>query len=195
MPAHFRVNQFNELVRILVQLASRLSFGGFLLGGPCGVGKTTLGIRLAKKLNMVCIDHDEMKSKVGESFLHCSVSRLDLYKCLLKTLELGGHPKTFIFAPGGDSIFRPGADNLDRLAQINQVKDEFGLITVVLTAEEEKLRRRFLLTESRKPDGFDAIWENWQNIELPHWALCADCFIDTSDLALPQEIGASHPPG
>lgn len=181
MPAYLQIRQFNELAEQFKQTPFKETFGGFLFGGPCGVGKTTLGMRLAMEMDMVCIDHDEIKSKVGAS---CSVTRLDLHQCLLKGLELHGHPERFIFALGGDSIFRPGAENLNRLDQVNAVKEGFGLIVVVLTAEEGKLKRRFVLTKSRNPEEFKVIWNNWLNIELPYWMCCGDYFIDTSGLEL-----------
>jgi hypothetical protein len=184
MPAHYQIRQFHELAELLMQNPFKETFVGFLLSGPCGVGKTTLGMRLATKMNAACIDHDEIKGEVSASFSACSVARLDLHQCLLKGLELHGHPKRFIFALGGDSIFRPGAENLNRLDQVYAVKDRFGLIVVVLTAEEGELKRRFLLTKSRNPEEFKVIWNNWLNIELPFWMCCGDYFIDTSDLEL-----------
>ena len=93
---------FIEELNLLTGANIKPGLFNVFIGGN-GVGKTTLGTRLATKLNMVYIDHDAMKDKVSASFLDCSISRLDLHKCLLKSLELQGHPKRFMFALGGDS--------------------------------------------------------------------------------------------
>ena len=188
MPVEIRCSEFDQFVGIIRKVALDLSRERYLIAGPCGIGKTTLGKLLSQKLNIRFIDHDEMKGRVNLSPSPCSASRLRLDDCLREILDLEGHPNAFVFAIGGDSIFRPSADNNDRLVQLLHAKEKYGFIVSVLTAEKNILKHRFLQIKGRKEHEFPEIWENWKNVEEPNWEKCADCFVETSELILNHEI-------
>jgi hypothetical protein len=184
MPVEIRCSGVDQFVSTIRKFTLDLSTERYLIAGPCGVGKTTLGKLVSQTLGVHFIDHDEVKERVKLNPSPCSASRLMLDDCLGGILNLEGHPDAFVFAIGGDSIFRPSADNNDRLVQLLHARDKYGLIVSVLTAERTILKHRFLQTKDRKEGEFLEIWENWKNVEEPNWRRCADCFVETSELIL-----------
>lgn len=90
----------------------------------------------------------------------------------------------FIFSVGGDSIFRPGVNNDERLMHLRRAKSEYCFVIIVLTAAVKILEYRYLQVENRDRETFVDIWNHWINVEKPYWEKCADCFIETSELEI-----------
>ncbi len=160
-----------------------------IMAGPCGVGKSAVSKLLSDRLSMMYLDFDEigtidMKTRKG-SVSPCSVSKLNLMECLQPHLDK--ITVDFIMDLGGDSIFRPHADNENRLEQIYWLKKAYSCRLIVLVAQEDTLRHRFLCSKGRdngKNDNFDDLWVNWLIIAEPYWQKCLDLLIDTSSLTV-----------
>ncbi|MEK7325533.1 MAG: hypothetical protein AAB217_09795, partial [Chloroflexota bacterium] len=131
-----------------------------------------------------CLDFDEIRSRDMRDrkgqVSPCSVSRLNLTECLTPTLKACG--ERFVLDFGGDSVFRKSKDNEERLEQVLWLKRTYAAQVVVLTAQKDVLRRRFLATKDRAADEFDELWQTWILIEEPYWQRCADQFLDTTNL-------------
>jgi hypothetical protein len=177
-------SSIDEITRVIRRQSIELSKERYFFAGPCGIGKTTLGKLLSKKLGLNFIDHDEMKDKIKLNPNPCSLSYLNLDDCFRASLTVEGNPNTFIFSVGGDSIFRSNANNDERLTHLLQARRKYGFVVVVLTAERAILEHRFLKISTRNNEEFLGIWRNWNNIEKPYWERCADCIIETSKLTL-----------
>jgi shikimate kinase len=184
MQIEMQCSDLNEVIRAFRRQSIETLRERYFIAGPCGIGKTTLGKLLSEELKLRFIDHDEMKEKVNHYPYPCSVSKLNIAECLRESLVIEGNPNSFIFAAGGDSIFRVGADNDARLLQLSQVKENYAFVVVVLIAEETILEQRYLQVGTRDKENFSNIWNNWINVEQPYWEKCADYIVDTSDLVL-----------
>ncbi len=174
----------DEIFTLIQRLSTELLKENFLLAGPCGIGKTALGKRLSERGGLHFIDHDEMKGKINRYPFPCSLANLDLDDCLRESLLIEGNPDAFVFAVGGDSLFRVGADNDERLAELVRVKAKYKLVVLVLLADRNILECRYLQVAGRTKNSFPGIWLNWENTEKSYWEKCADCMVDTSSLIL-----------
>ena len=157
----------------------------YILGGPCGVGKSTNAKLLSEYYGIVNLDFDtirldNMKKRRGERS-PCSISFLDLEDCLKNILN--SCQQGFVLDIGGSSIFRKDKDNQKRLDQILWLKGTFDAKVIVLFAKKSVVRQRFLATKNRKVDEFGTIWQAWKKIEKPYWQRCTDNFINTTGLA------------
>lgn len=155
-----------------------------VVAGPCGVGKSTVAKLLAdqwgvKYLSLDEIRSDDMRKRAGQ-ISPCSVSKLDLKECLGPILN--AHSEKFVLDLGGDSVFRKGKDNEERLEQVFWLKRTYEAQVVVLTSQKDVLSWRFLSTKNRAIDEFDEIWQAWILVEEPCWQRCADRFVDTTNL-------------
>lgn len=153
------------------------------------MGKSTVSDMLAEQFAAEYVSLDELRSsdfskRSGEPS-PCSVSRLNLKDCVFSVLDR--HRDGFVLDFGGDSVFREGTDNDDRVEQVMWLKRSYSAQVVVLTSQQDILRKRFLATKNRTEDEFERIWTSWSLIEEPCWRLCADRIIDTTSLA-PVEV-------
>jgi len=160
--------------------------------GPCGVGKSTVAKFLANRANTPYLDFDEigiqdMQKRKGQ-ISPFSVSGLNFMQSIPIII-----PNTtsaqFVLDIGGDTVFRQNADNYKRLAQVIWLKETYTSSIVILTAQNDILRKRFISTKNRSDYEFDEIWQNWTDISEPHWKKCGDIFIDTSFLTINEIIG------
>jgi hypothetical protein len=156
-----------------------------VIAGPCGVGKSKVAKSFAHQTRKKYLDFDELgiadmvKRKVGISPF--SSSRLNLKQCLppiLDTISIG-----FVLDIGGDTVFRPRADNDDRLMQILWLKKTYSAQIVVLTARKDILFERFIASKNRNASEFDETWMDWVTVGKPYWQRCVDLLVDTSLLA------------
>ena len=168
-----------------------------ILTGPCGVGKSTIGQSYANRKGIEFIDFDEYRAvemeKARPNNSTCSVSHLDLRKCLPPLLDVLS--KNFILDIGGDTVFRPIADNEDRKDQIHWLKSNYSARLVLLTAKRDILFQRFSTSKDRNRRGanelnveFDELWNNWLSIGEPYWCECADLQIDVSSQSIKESI-------
>ena len=153
-----------------------------VIAGPCGVGKSTIAQSFAQKTGLVFLDFDELRavemSRKKEGFSPCSVSKLNLKECLpslLNTISTG-----FVLDIGGDTVFRPNANNDDRRDQVLWLKKTYSAQIVVLTAEREILYQRFTASKNRGTREFDVLWIDWESMGEPYWLSCADLIVDTT---------------
>lgn len=158
-----------------------------VLVGPCGVGKSTVGEILAKRICAEYLDFDkiglmDMEKRKG-SVSPFSVSGLDLKKSIPLVIR-EDFPKGFVLDIGGDTVFRKYKDNDERCRQILWLKETYAPMVLVLTAQKDKLQERFISTKNRKGDEFKRIWEEWVNIAEPNWKKCGGVFIDTTFLSI-----------
>jgi hypothetical protein len=157
-----------------------------LLSGPCGVGKTSIAALLETRFSgLRHLDVDRLSVLPdGMSFAPgCASSSFNLEDCL--SAHLAASPSGFVIDIGGDTMFREGADNDQRLRQVLEFKQRHGVRVVLLTSQEAVLRSRFVACKSRLPDEFDAPWRDWVETAEPYWRRCADCVVDAGafDLA------------
>ena len=153
-----------------------------VIAGPCGVGKSTIASSFAQKAGMVFLDFDDLRAvemgRKREGFSPCSVSKLNLKECLpsiLDTLSTG-----FVLDIGGDTVFRPNANNDDRRDQVLWLKKTYSAQKVILTAEREILFQRFTRSKNRDTSEYDTLWIDWKSIGEPYWRSCADLVVDTT---------------
>ena len=163
-----------------------------MLVGPCGVGKTTVSMRVAVLAKLKYHDFDAIgiahMKKVNPLISPYSKSRLNLKKSL--HLILGQAATRFILAMGGDTVFNKCANNDERLEQVLCAKKTYALQIVVLTARKDILEKRFVASRNEftlELSDFGRDWEEWLDIAEPYWRKCSDIVIDTSDLA-PDEV-------
>lgn len=150
-----------------------------MIAGPCGVGKSTISRLLAEKANATHLDFDEvrvadMKQRHGQ-VSPCSMSALNLRECIPPYLD--NCVTGFVLDFGGDTVFRRNVDNEHRLEQTVWLKQTYDAAILVITAEQTELRRRFLASKNRKPNEFNAVWQDWENIAGAFWRKCADAII------------------
>jgi hypothetical protein len=184
MPIEIQCSNLSEVIRVFRRRNIKSSKNRYFLAGPCGVGKTTLGKILSTKLELHFIDHDEMKEKINRFPFPCSISNLNIDECLKESILAEGKPDGFIFAVGGDSIFKSSVDIDERLLQLRQAKKKYGFHIILFTAEEKILEHRYLQVGARGPESFTDVWNNWITIERPAWEKCADYIIETSKMVL-----------
>lgn len=154
-----------------------------LLAGPCGIGKSTLGSKIALAKGIDHLDLDEIKNSLtGEQNYWCGVGKLNLDKCLPFVLD--NRNDGFVLDFGGDNVFRPNADNDERLLQMKRAKIKYGFEIVVLMADEEVAFKRFMSCKERTPDSFPYVWEGWILVGEPYWLKCADYIFDTTNLVI-----------
>jgi hypothetical protein len=169
-----------------------------ILTGPCGVGKSTIGQAYANRRGIEFIDFDEYRAvemeKVNPSISPCSVSYLDLRKCLPTRLDILS--KDFLLDIGGDTVFRPFMNNEDRKVQVQWLKSNYSAMLVLLTANRETLFQRFSISKDRNRSGsdylieeFNELWNNWLSIGEPYWSEYADLRIDTSSQSIIAAVG------
>lgn len=168
-----------------------------ILTGPCGVGKSTIGQSYSKRKGIEFIDFDEYRAeemeKARPNNSAFSVSYLDLRKCLpplLNTLS-----ENFLLDIGGDTVFRPLADNEDRKNQIHWLKSTYSARLVLLTAKRDILFQRYSTSKDRNRRcanelivEFYELWNNWLSIGKPYWSECADLQIDISSQSIKDSI-------
>lgn len=164
---------------------SQLSHTRYIIGGPCGVGKSTIAQLMAdrygiKHLDLDEIGSDDMKKRAGQ-ISPCSTSFLNLEDCLSEILNV--YKQGFALDVGGDSIFREGKDNQERVNQVLWLKHNFDAKVIVLFAKKSVVSQRFLSTKNRGASEFNPVWQAWNKIEKPHWQRCADKFIDISSFS------------
>ncbi len=154
----------------------------YIIGGLCGIGKSTVSRLISDRYEIVHLDLDEIRAKDMERrrgrISPCSIGQLNLEKCLKDILDSCG--KGFVLDIGGDSIFREGKDNQERLAQVLWLKSTYHAKVIVLFAENKEARQRFITTKNREVGEFPEIWKAWKEIEKPYWLRCSDRFIDTT---------------
>ncbi len=150
--------------------------------GPCGVGKSSIAIYFAHQSQMKYLDLDEIRAADMERRKGvpspCSVSYLNLIECLSSKLD--GVTKNFVLDIGGDTVFRPRANNIDRLNQIFWLKKTYAAKVALLMAKREILLQRFNSSKKRNESEFDQLWKDWYSVGLPFWQKCADKSFDTS---------------
>ena len=184
MSSRVVVTQLSEVMRAIASTGPTRNLVRVLLTGPCGVGKTAMARLLSSETEgIVHIELDRIKESVRVHPSPCSLKYLNLDECL--SLILDNSSSSFILDIGGDSIFRSGVDNEDRLRQVQQAKVKYGMAVVVLKAEKDVLLARFTSSKNRTAGEFADVWYNWRSIEEPYWDRCADCIIDTTSLRLP----------
>ena len=161
-----------------------------LIAGPCGVGKSTIARSLAQGAGLIFLDLDELRAdEMGrrrEGFSPCSVSKLNLRECLppvLNTLT-----REFVLDIGGDTVFRPHANNDERREQVLWLKRSYSTLLVVLTAGRETLFQRFSTSKHRDTSEFDGLWLDWKSIGEPYWLGCADLVVDTTGKSIEETI-------
>lgn len=159
--------------------------------GPCGVGKSTVAKFLASRANTLYLDFDEigiqdMQKRKGQ-ISHFSASRLNFMQSIPTIIPNEPFIK-FVLDIGGDTVFRKNANNDERLAQVIWLKEAYTSSIMVLTAQKDILRKRFISTKDRSNNEFDEIWQSWVDISEPHWKKCGDVFIDTSFLTIDEII-------
>jgi shikimate kinase len=168
-----------------------------IFAGPCGVGKSTIGLSYANRKGIEFIDFDEYRAvemeKARPNNSACSVTHLDLRKCLPSLLD--AISKNFLLDIGGDTVFRPITDNEDRKNQILWLKINYSARLVLLTAKRDILFQRFSTSKDRNRRcaneliaKFDELWNNWLSIGEPYWSECADLQIDVSPQSIKDSI-------
>jgi shikimate kinase len=153
-----------------------------VIAGPCGVGKSTVAQSFAQGNGLVFLDLDDIReednSKRKFGFSPCSVSKLNLRECLPSFLN--ALAKEFVLDIGGDTVFRPNADNDERRQQVLWLKRSYSAFLVVLTARRERLLQRYSTGKNRDLSEFEVLWLDWKTIGEPNWFSCADAVIDTT---------------
>lgn len=164
-----------------------------VLAGPCGVGKSTVGALLAAALDIGFVDFDDLRSRyfpedtaVDQSPF--SASHLELLKCLPAIRAQA--PSGFLLAIGGDTVFRRGANNDERLLSVGYFKQETNAFIAVLTADRDILLARFSHKGGRTVESFDLPWLDWETEAKRFWWLCHDAWLDTSSLDAEQVVGS-----
>ena len=144
-----------------------------LLAGPAGVGKSTIARSLSDTLAIDWIDFDAVRARLRETGEHLDLSRYDFADTAIGYLP--APPAGVVLDVGGDSVFRERADYSARLAQVQRLKADAALVVVLLAAEKEVVRERYM--NCGKPSSgaaFDSDWESWLTHMQPYWARCAD---------------------
>ena len=147
-----------------------------------------------EKYTLDVLEHIELdKIRDIRTSKDCSLRNLDLLKCLSNELKFAS--EGFVLDIGGDSVFRLGVDNKDRLNQIIDLKKTYSGRLVVLTANRNVLLERYINTKSKGIGNslqnemyFQSLWSNWLNVEKRLWEKCADFFIDTTSLGTKQVV-------
>jgi RNase adaptor protein for sRNA GlmZ degradation len=157
-----------------------------VISGPCGIGKSTVAKSFAYRMKMAYLDFDELRStdldQRRSGISPCSVSALNLKECLSSKLDV--LHLCFVLDIGGDTIFRPRANNEERLKQVFWLKTTYLTQIVILTATHDILLKRFTTCKNRKEIEFDKVWEEWLTIGKQYWYRCADFLIDTTYLTV-----------
>lgn len=161
-----------------------------VIAGPCGVGKSEIGRALAEEAGLSFLEFDELRAdEMGrrrEGFSPCSVSQLDLRKCLPPVLN--ALCREFVLDIGGDTVFRRDANNSERREQVLWLKRSYCALLVVLTAERETLLQRFSESKHQGTSEFDGLWLDWKSIGEPYWLGCADKVVDTTSKSIEDSI-------
>jgi shikimate kinase len=156
----------------------------YIIGGPCGIGKSTIAQRLAHLCGIVHLDLDKIRiidmKRLKGRVSPCSLGYLNLNECLKDILD--DCEKGFVLDTGGGTIFRKGKDNTERLNQVIWLKTAYNAKVIVLFAEKREACQRFLATKNREANEFDNIWNTWEEVEKPYWLECSDKSIDTTGL-------------
>jgi len=155
-----------------------------ILAGPCGVGKSTIAPRVAKKKNIACVEFDEVKKAYPNEICFWS-SRLNLQKCL--SIILMNQAGDFILDIGGDTVFRNGVDNEHRLQELFCLKKNIGLKIIVLVASEDILQSRYYQSPKSKFSQGKYPYGIWKKDAEVYWFQCADKVIDTTLLSIDEE--------
>jgi shikimate kinase len=159
--------------------------------GPCGVGKSTVAMSIARRANLSYLDFDalglvDMQTRKFQ-FSPFSVSKLNFRQCLpplISSVTSAG----FVLDIGGETVFRKNVDNHERLDQVLWLKETYTSFVIVLTASRNVLLNRFISAKNRSASEFDRIWDDWVNIAEPYWQKCGNIFVDTSFLAVDEII-------
>jgi dephospho-CoA kinase len=163
-----------------------------LVAGPCGVGKSAASKLFAQKLGMRYFDFDEIgkqdMQKLKVQISPFSASRLNFMQSI-PPIILHSTSTGFVLDIGGDTVFRKSADNNERLAQVMWLRETYATVVIVLTANKDVLKKRFVSTKNRSENEFDEVWRNWKDIAEQYWKKCGDIFIDTSFLTINETIG------
>lgn len=157
-----------------------------ILVGPCGVGKSAVGVSFANRAKLKYLDFDALgivdmdEHKVNKSLF--SRRWLNFRKSIPMIMEttVGG----YVLDIGGSTVFHANADNNERLEQVLWLKETYVAKIIVLTATKDTLANRFISDKSRRITDFDAIWDEWSNIAERYWRQCRDESIDTSFLTV-----------
>lgn len=166
---------------IVKEILSKLGQGRsvrIMLSGPCGAGKTSVAKQIASAAKSIHhIEHDKLKESKDGSPSPCSLKHLDLQECFSGLIA---NPSSeFVIDIGGDSIFRNGVDNEDRLSQVISFKKKHNIQVVLLNADDKDLKKRFLSTKDRDQSEFKEVWKNWK-ISKHYWRKCSNHCIETS---------------
>lgn len=155
-----------------------------ILSGPCGVGKSTIGKVLAKRIRVKYLDFDELgfvdMERRSFGISPFSIAGFNLPQCF--SIMLNNPTDRFVLDIGGENVFRQNTDNKNRVDQINTVKIEYSSLVFVLSANKLVLINRYLREKERDDSEFNRIWFDWKNIAEPCWNQCGDVFIDTTCL-------------
>ncbi len=155
-----------------------------LIGMP-GSGKSSIGRRLARKLNMQCIDGDA----IMEEAEGCRLQEIIDRRGLPYFLELEGRVlasltyENYVISPGGSAVYYPEA--MAHLAQIGCI--------VYLKVDREILRRRIgdtMYTRGiafREGFGFDELYEE----RAPLYERYAEITVDSSRMTEGQTVRAA----
>jgi shikimate kinase len=161
-----------------------------VIAGPCGVGKSTIAQSFAQRNGLVFLDLDDIReediSNRKYGFSPCSASKLNLRECLPSVLH--ALAEEFVLDIGGDTVFRPDADNDERRQQVLWLKRSYSAFLLVLTAGKESLFQRFSTGKNRDLSEFEALWLDWKTIGEPNWFGCADLVIDTTDKTINESV-------
>jgi len=163
----------------------------YVIAGPCGVGKSAVAQALARRVSKMLLDFDalgleDMKKHPGV-ISPFSVSRLNLEESLSPILmDLSGE---FVLDLGGDNVFRNRVDNEDRRKQVEWLKQAYApIVIIVLTAQKEIVKARFVRVKNRSADEFDCVWQDWIAIAEPYWQSCGGIFVNTSCLRVDEVV-------
>jgi len=169
---------FRDLIHILNWIKSNRPIK-IALAGSSGVGKSALG----GKINESYQEIHHIEWDLYKHLKPCMVSSLNIEICL-STL-LNDHRIEFILDIPGDTIFKQNKFNQDRLKIFLNEKQKYGFSVLLLHADKNTVRRRYLSSiKGGTPVCFEIDWNNWENFEKPFWEKCADYLIDTTYIDL-----------
>ncbi len=139
-----------------------------LLAGPPGIGKTTIACGLRKIDNtFVHIELDKLKENISCSSIHY----FSISKCLEPEIK---DTKDYIIDVGGDSIFRKNSNVPELLKSVEMFKDIHSIYIILLSADEDIVKQRYMEFPGSFEDMFTDSWKNWKSFCEPNWEKCCD---------------------